>query len=74
MSNSEINFLRFENEKLRQYIYLFELEIDFKQRIIEIKKNFSNSDDLSHLVNPLINRLQKITAEKIILKKELKLK
>ena len=74
MNISEINLLRFENEKLRQYIYLSELEIKFRQRIIEINENFSKSEDANHLVNPLINRLEKITSEKTSLKKELKLK
>ena len=72
--STEINFLRLENEKLRQYIYLFELEIDFRQRIIEIKENFSNTEDAIHLVNPLLNRLEKIISEKTSLKHELLLK
>ena len=74
MSISEINFLRMENEKLRQYIYLFELEIEFRRRIIEIKENFSNIDDAIHLVNPLKNRLDRIISEKTSLKEELQLK
>ena len=74
MTIPEINFLRMENEKLRQYIYLFECEREFRQRILEIKQNFSNPEDTSILVNPLINRLEKISVEKVTLKKELKLK
>ena len=74
MTIPEINFLRMENEKLRQYIYLFECEMEFRQRILEIKQNFSNPEDTSILVNPLINRLEKISVEKVTLKKELKLK
>ena len=74
MSIAEINFLKLENEKLRQYLYLFELEIEFKQRIFEINKNFLNSGNADHLVKPLINRLEKIISEKTDLKKELQLK
>ena len=74
MSVSELNFLKLENEKLREYINLFKLEIEFKQRINEIRENFSNSGDANRLVNPLINRLEQITFEKTCLKKELQLK
>ena len=74
MSIPEIHFLKLENKKLRQFIYLFELEIEFKQRISEINENFLNSEDASQLVKPLINRLEKITSEKTSLKKELRLK
>ena len=74
MSIPEIHFLKLENKKLRQFIYLFELEIEFKQRISEINENFLNSEDASQLVKPLINRLEKITSEKTSLKKELQLK
>ena len=74
MSVSELNFLKLENEKLRKYINLFKLEIEFKQRINEIQENFPNSEDTNHLVNPLINRLEQITFEKTCLKKELQLK
>lgn len=74
MSVSELNFLKLENEKLREYINLFKLEIEFKQRINEIQENFSNSEDANHLVNPLINHLEKIAYEKSCLKKELRLK
>ena len=73
MIMSEINFLKVENEKLRQYVYLFELEIEFRRRIFEIKENFANSNDANLLVNPLINRLEKIVSEKTNLKKELRL-
>ena len=71
---SEINFLRIENKKLRQYLYLFECEIEFTQRILEIKQNFSDPNDVNHLISPLIDRLEKISSEKINLKKELQLK
>ena len=74
MSAQEINFIKLENEKLRQYIHLFELEIEFRQRILEIKGNFSNPDDANRIINPIINRLEKIISEKTILKKELRLK
>ena len=71
---TEINFLRVENEKLRQYIYLLECEREFRKRIFEIEQNFTNPSDSSLLVNPLINRLEKISSEKLILKNELRLK
>ena len=74
MSPQEINFVKLENEKLRQYIHLFELEVEFRQRIFEIKENYSNPDDANRIVNPIINRLEKIASEKTILKKELRLK
>ena len=74
MNSSELQFLKLENEKLREYIYLFELEIEFRQRINEIKENFLNSDDVNRLVTPLIDRLEKISSDKTYLKNEIRLK
>lgn len=74
MSASELNFLKLENQKLREYLHLFELEIEFRQRIREIKENFSNSDDVNRFVRPLLDRLEKISYAKTSLKKELGLK
>ena len=70
---SELETLRSENIKLRNYISLIQAEIELKQRVREIKNNFPNSDDSNHIVSPIINRISKIESEKSILQQELNL-
>ena len=70
---SELEFLRSENLKLRNYISLIQAEIELKQRVYEIKNNFSNSDDSDHIVSPIMSRISRIESEKSILQQELNL-
>jgi hypothetical protein len=70
---SEINLLKFENMKLRKYISLISAEIQLKQRIFEIKQNFTNSAESERITAPISNRLSKIKSEKQVLKNELNL-
>ena len=42
---SEIELLKSENQKLRNYISLVSAEIELKRRITEIKQNFVNLSD-----------------------------
>ena len=70
---SEINLLKSENLKLRNYISLISAEIQLTQRIFEIKQNFANSDESERIILPISDRLYKIKSEKQVLENELNL-
>jgi hypothetical protein len=70
---SEIEFLKSENQQLRNYISLISAEIKLKQRIDEIKHNFANSPESERIILPIVDRISKIISEKISLEKELNL-
>ena len=70
---SEIELLKSEIQKLRNYILLEESEIEFKNRVDEIKQNFQNSPDLERLIVPILNRIKKIQSEKSSIASKLKL-
>ena len=72
-SLSELDSLKSENKKLRDYISLISAEIELVQRAYEIKQNFTNSDDSEHFTVPILARISKIKLEKIPLGKELNL-
>ena len=69
----ELEHLKNENQKLRNYISLITGEVELTQRIIEIRENFQNHDDSEHLILPLYDRLARIHYEKLLLQKELNL-
>lgn len=71
---SEIDSLKSENQKLRNYISLISAELELTQRIFEIKQNFSNSADSERIIMPILNRIEKIQSEKHSLSQELDLK
>ena len=73
MNMSEINSLKSENLKLRNYISLISAEIELSQRLTEIKQNFANSPDSERLITPILDRIFKIKSEKETLAHELKL-
>lgn len=70
---SEIESLKLENQKLRNYILLEVSEIEFKNRVDEIKQNFQNSADLEILIVPILDRIEKIKSEKQTIASELNL-
>ena len=70
---SEIKSLKLENQKLRNYILLEVSEIEFKNRVDEIKQNFQNSADLERLIVPILDRIEKIKSEKLSIASELNL-
>jgi len=70
---SEIELLKSENQKLRDYISLVLAEIELKQRITEIKQNFVNSSESERIITPIANRITKIISEKTSLENELNL-
>ena len=73
MDVSELDSLKSENLKLRNYISLVNAEIELSQRLYEIKKNFANSPDSEHITVPILDRISKIKSEKDVLENELKL-
>ncbi|MBC8516995.1 MAG: hypothetical protein ISR81_02780 [Nitrosopumilus sp.] len=70
---SEIDSIKSENLKLRNYISLVSAEIELSQRVFEIKQNFADSPDSQRLVVPILDRISKIKSEKEVLANELKL-
>ena len=57
---------RFDN-----YKHLISAEIELIQRILEIRQNFSGSDDLDRLVEPIVRRITQIRSEKREVEKNL---
>ncbi len=70
---SELDSIKSENQKLRNYISLISAEIELSQRLYEIKQNFANSPDSGRLTVPILERINKIKSEKAILENELNL-
>ena len=70
---SDIESLKSENQKLREYISLISSEIEFNDRVYEIKQNFKNSPDLERIIVPILDRINKIKSEKSSLATELNL-
>ena len=70
---SDIESLKSENQKLREYIFLISSEIEFNDRVHEIKQNFKDSPDLERIIVPILDRIDKIKSEKSSLATELNL-
>ena len=70
---SEMEALKLENKKLRNYISLILAELELTHRIHEIKENFANSDDSERIILPILERVSKIKSEKLSLDQELNL-
>ncbi len=70
---SEIESLKSENQKLRNYISLVLSEIELTQRVSEIKQNFVHSPDSKRIITPILDRISKIKSEKLLLEHELHL-
>ena len=70
---SDIESLKSENQKLREYISLISSEIEFNDRVHEIKQNFKDSPDLERIIVPILERINKIKSEKSSLATELNL-
>ena len=68
-----MNFFEKENLKLRHYISLILQNWNF-QRVSEINENFKNSTELNRIIEPILDRISKIQAEKVPLSQELELK
>ena len=73
MNMSEIDSLKSENLKLRNYVSLVLAENQLTQRIFEIKQNFTTSPESERIIMPISNRISKIRSEKKTLENELNL-
>ncbi|ARS64745.1 hypothetical protein NMSP_1129 [Candidatus Nitrosomarinus catalina] len=58
-------------EQFDNYKHLITAEIELLQRILEIRQNFSGSDDLERLVEPIVRRITQIRSEKRLIEKNL---
>ena len=58
-------------EQFNNYKHLISAEIELIQRILEIRQNFSGSDDLDRLVEPIVRRITQIRSEKREVEKNL---
>ena len=73
MNMSEIDSLKSENLKLRNYVSLVLAENQLTQRIFEIKQNFTTSPESERIIMPISDRISKIRSEKQTLENELNL-
>ena len=71
MMDSKTNLQKSTLEQFDNYKHLISTEIELIQRILEIRQNFSGSDDLDRLVEPIMRRIIQIRSEKIVLEKNL---
>ncbi len=67
---AEMESLKSENQKLRNYISLVLAEIELVERISEIKQNFADSE---RITMPILDRISKIKSEKRLLQENLNL-
>ena len=69
--DSKIDLQKSTLEQFDNYKHLISAEIELIQRILEIRQNFSGSDDLDILVEPIMRRISQIRSEKGLLEKNL---
>ena len=69
--NSENNLQKSTLEQFDNYKTLISAEIELIQRILEIRQNFSGSDDMNRLVEPIMGRIVQIRSEKSVIEKSL---
>ncbi len=69
--NSENNLQKSTLEQFNNYKTLISAEIELIQRILEIRQNFSGSDDVDRLVEPIMRRIVQIRSEKSVIEKSL---
>ena len=67
MMDSKTNLQKSTLEQFDNYKHLISTEIELIQRILEIRQNFSGSDDLDRLVEPIMRRIIQIRSEKRVL-------
>jgi len=69
--NSENNLQKSTLEQFNNYKILISAEIELIQRILEIRQNFSGSDNVDRLVEPIMMRIVQIRSEKSVIEKSL---
>ena len=71
MMNSKTNLQKSTLEQFENYKTLISAEIALIQRILEIRQNFSGSDDVDRLIEPIMRRIIQIRSEKSVIEKTL---
>ena len=62
---------KWKKEQFENYKTLISVEIELIQRILEIRQNFSGSDDVDRLIEPIMRRIIQIRSEKSVIEKTL---
>ena len=73
MMDSKTNLQKSTLEQFENYKTLISAEIELIQRILEIRQNFSGSDDVDRLIEPIMRRIIQIRSEKSVIEKTLSL-
>lgn len=60
-------------EQFDNYKSLISAEIELIQRILELRQNFSNSDDIQRIIEPIMQRIYQIRKEKLVIENNLNL-
>ena len=60
-------------EQFDNYKSLISAEIELIQRILELRQNFSNSDDIQRIIEPIMQRIYQIRREKLVIENNLNL-
>ena len=60
-------------EQFDNYKSLISAEIELIQRILELRQNFSNSDDIQRIIEPIMLRIYQIRKEKSVIENNLNL-
>lgn len=60
-------------EQFDNYKSLISAEIELIQRILEIRQNFSNSDEIQRIIEPIMQRIHQIRKEKSVIENNLNL-
>ena len=71
MMDSQNNLQKSDLEQFDKYKTLISAEIELIQRILEIRQNFSGSDDMGRLVEPIMRRIVQVKSEKLVIEKSL---
>ena len=71
MMDSKNNLQKSTLEQFENYKTLISAEIELIQRILEIRQNFSGSDDVDRLIEPIMRRIIQIRSEKSVIEKTL---
>ena len=71
MMDSKTNLQKSTLEQFENYKTLISAEIELIQRILEIRQNFSGSDDVDRVIEPIMRRIIQIRSEKSVIEKTL---
>ena len=73
MTEPEKTLSKSSLEQFDNYKSLISAEIELIQRILELRQNFSNSDDIQRIIEPIMQRIYQIRKEKSVIENNLNL-